>query len=77
MHNKPIILLSKLPVLRNSANLRYFTFFYLYAMQGVPAGFALTALANYLIGKGVDALTIGSFDAIIGIPWIINFIWVL
>ncbi|QQL49605.1 MFS transporter [Mucilaginibacter ginkgonis] len=64
-----------LPILRNSAPLRYFTFFYLYAMQGVPAGFALTALANYLIGKGVDALTIGSFDAIIGIPWIINFIW--
>ena len=30
--------------------LRYFTFFYLYAMQGVPAGFSTTALANYLTG---------------------------
>ena len=64
-----------LPVLRHSAKLRYFTFFYLYAMQGVPAGFALTALANFLIGKGVSALKIGSFDAIIGIPWVINFVW--
>ncbi len=36
-------------------------------MQGIPAGFALTAIANYLIAKGVSALTIGSFDAIIGI----------
>lgn len=67
--------MSLLPVLRNSARLRYFTFFYLYAMQGVPAGFALTALANFLIGRGVSALKIGTFDAIIGVPWVINFIW--
>lgn len=67
--------MTSFPVLRHSAKLRYFTFFYLYAMQGVPAGFALTALANFLIGKGVSALKIGSFDAIIGIPWVINFIW--
>ncbi|UJR18416.1 hypothetical protein I4U23_005321 [Adineta vaga] len=29
-------------------SLRYFTFFYLYIMQGIPAGFSSTALANYL-----------------------------
>lgn len=63
------------PVLKQSARLRYFTFFYLYAMQGIPAGFALTALANFLIAKGVSAVAIGSFDAIIGIPWIFQFIW--
>ncbi len=63
------------PVLKQSASLRYFTFFYLYAMQGIPAGFALTALANFFIGKGVSALAIGSFDAVIGIPWIFQFIW--
>ena len=64
-----------LPVLKQSAALRYFTFFYLYAMQGIPAGFALTALANFLIGKGVTALAVGSFDALIGVPWIFQFIW--
>lgn len=65
----------KLPVLKESAPLRYFTFFYLYAMQGIPAGFALTAIANYLIGKGVSAISIGTFDAVIGVPWIFQFIW--
>lgn len=64
----------QLPVLKDSAKLRYFTFFYLYAMQGFPAGFALTAIANYLIGKGISSIAIGSFDAIIGIPWIFQFI---
>ncbi|MGI4749704.1 MAG: MFS transporter [Janthinobacterium lividum] len=63
------------PVLKQSAPLRYFTFFYLYAMQGIPAGFALTAIANFLIGKGVSAIAIGSFDAMIGIPWVFQFIW--
>jgi PAT family beta-lactamase induction signal transducer AmpG len=62
-------------VLKESAPMRYFTFFYLYAMQGVPGGFALTAIANYLIGKGASAPAVGAFDAIIGIPWVIQFIW--
>lgn len=68
-------MLYKLPVLKESTQLRYFTFFYLYAMQGIPAGFALTAIANFLIGKGVSALAVGSFDALIGIPWVLQFIW--
>lgn len=55
--------------------MRYLTYFYLYAMQGIPAGFAITAITNYLIGKGVSALAIGSFDATIGIPWVFQFIW--
>ncbi len=65
----------KLPVLKESAPLRYFTFFYLYAMQGIPAGFALTAIANYLIAKGASAPAVGTFDAVIGMPWIVQFIW--
>lgn len=72
---KPIYLLKNLPVLKESNKLRYFTFFYLYAMQGIPAGFALTAIANYLIGKGISSITIGTFDAVIGIPWVFQFIW--
>jgi hypothetical protein len=37
--------------LKQNKLLRYFTFFYLYVMQGIPAGFASTALANYLTGE--------------------------
>ena len=62
-------------VLSESANLRYFTFFYLYVMQGIPAGFALTALANYLIGKNVASERVGTFIAVVGLPWILQFVW--
>ena len=65
----------RLPVLKQSAKLRYITYFYLYAMQGIPAGFALTAITNYLIGKGISSIAIGGFDALIGLPWIFQFIW--
>ena len=37
--------------LEENALLRYFMYFYLYAMQGVPSEFSSTALANYFIGK--------------------------
>ena len=64
-----------LPVLNESAYLRYFTFFYLYVMQGIPAGFALTALANYLIGKNIAPERVGTFIAVVGLPWILQFVW--
>jgi PAT family beta-lactamase induction signal transducer AmpG len=62
-------------VLRDSARLRYTTFFYLYVMQGIPAGFALTAVYNYLIGNGLSARSVGSFAAIVGLPWTFQFVW--
>ncbi len=61
--------------LANSPKLRYATFFYLYFMQGVPSGFALTAIANYLVAQGLSSATVGSFVSIIGIPWIVQLIW--
>lgn len=64
-----------LPALRTSSGLRYFTFFYMYLMQGIPAGFALTAIANYLIGKGVNSSSTGTFVSIVGLPWILQFVW--
>lgn len=64
-----------LPALNESARLRYFTFFYLYVMQGVPAGFALTAISNYLAGQNVASNIIGGFVAIVGIPWVLQFVW--
>ena len=54
-------------VLRESARLRYVTFFYLYVMQGIPAGFGLTAVYNYLIGAGLTAKAVGTFAAIVGL----------
>ncbi|MGI4739634.1 MAG: MFS transporter [Janthinobacterium lividum] len=62
-------------VLRDSARLRYATFFYLYVMQGIPAGFGLTAVYNYLIGSGMSAREVGSFAAIVGLPWTFQFVW--
>lgn len=65
----------KTPVLGESPKLRYFTFFYLYVIQGIPAGFALTALANYLIAKQVAPERVGTFIALDGLPWILQFVW--
>lgn len=61
--------------LSNSLALRYGTFFYLYLMQGIPAGFALTALSNYLLARGITSSAVGSFTAVVGFPWVIQFIW--
>ena len=63
------------PVLKESRQLRYFAFFYMYVMQGVPAGFALTAIANYLSGKGVSPSSVGTFIALVGMPWALQFVW--
>lgn len=62
-------------VLRESAGLRYFTFFYLYVMQGIPAGFGLTAVVNYLTGQGLNSATVASFSAAVGLPWTLQFVW--
>ena len=61
--------------LSQSRPLRYGVFFYLYMMQGIPSGFYLTALANYFTAKGVKPDVVGSFIAIIGLPWAFQFIW--
>lgn len=63
------------PTLQQNATLRYLTFFNLYFMQGVPSGFALTALTNYMIGGGVSSLAVGTFVSVVGIPWIIQLVW--
>ena len=61
--------------LSRSRPLRYGVFFYLYIMQGIPSGFYLTALSNYFTAKGVQPNVVGSFIAIIGLPWAFQFIW--
>ncbi|GAB4043772.1 MFS transporter [Spirosoma litoris] len=62
-------------VLSQNRSLRYGVFFYLYIMQGIPAGFSLTALANYLTAEGVKSSSVGSFAALVGLPWAFQFVW--
>lgn len=62
-------------MLSESRALRFITFFYMYVMQGIPAGFALYALANYLTAKGLTPVVVGSFAAVVGIPWSLQFVW--
>ncbi|QHT66747.1 MFS transporter [Rhodocytophaga rosea] len=73
-NNSKSIIADKL-VLSESKVLRCIVFFYLYLMQGVPAGFALTAIANYLIAEGQSAQAVGKFVAIVGLPWSLQFLW--
>ncbi|MBO0932087.1 MFS transporter [Fibrella aquatilis] len=63
------------PVLSQNRPLRFITFFYLYVMQGVPAGFATTALANYIAAEGISSDRVGTFIAMQGLPWSFQFIW--
>lgn len=62
-------------VLSESPTLRALIFFGLYLVQGIPSGFALTAVANYLAARGLDPLVIAAFAARIGIPWSVQFLW--
>ncbi len=62
-------------MLRESTGLRYFTFFYLYVMQGIPAGFGMTAVVNYLLGKNLNSTTVAAFSAVVGLPWALQFVW--
>ena len=64
-----------IPSLKESSWCRYGTFFYLYIMQGIPAGFALTAIANFLLGQHIASQRVGTFIAMVGLPWTVQFIW--
>ncbi len=61
--------------LSESRPLRYGVFFGLYVMQGLPAGFGLTATANYLSAEGVPPGAVGAFAAMVGLPWAFQFAW--
>lgn len=61
--------------LSQSRPLRYGVFLYLYIMQGIPSGFYTTALTNYFAAEGVKPDLVGSFVAIIGLPWAFQFVW--
>ncbi|MBO0938917.1 MFS transporter [Fibrella sp. HMF5335] len=64
-----------MPFLSHSRPLRYATFGYLYIMQGLPSGFALIAVTNYLASEGVTPPVIATFGAVVGLPWGVKFMW--
>lgn len=62
-------------VISQNRTLRYGTFLYLYVMQGIPSGFALTAVTNYLTAEGLTPQALGTFGAVVGLPWAFKFVW--
>lgn len=66
---------SPLPALSESRTLRATAFFGLYVVEGIPSGFALTAVSNYLAYRRLDPEVIAAFAARIGIPWTVQFVW--
>lgn len=61
--------------LEESYHARLFFFFSVYLFQGLPGGYALTALALYYTEKGVTPEALGTFATIIGVPWAFKFLW--
>ncbi len=61
--------------LASSTALRYTLFFSMYFMQGLVPGLALTALVNHYLGHGATLTEIGTYIAIIGLPWSFQIFW--
>ncbi len=59
----------KLPALSENAFLRYFSFAALYVAQGIPEGLLWYAIPAWLAMNGKSPAEIGSYVAVIGIPW--------
>lgn len=58
-----------LPSLSENTFLRYFTFAALYVAQGIPEGLLWYGIPAWLAMNGKTAAEIGSYVAIVGIPW--------
>ena len=54
---------------------RLIFFFTVYLFQGLPNGYALTALALYYTEHGVALESLGSYASVIGVPWAFKFLW--
>lgn len=59
----------RFPVLSENTFLRYFTFAALYVAQGIPEGLLWYAIPAWLAMNGKSAVEIGSYVAVIGVPW--------
>ena len=59
----------QLPNLLATRRGRLFAFFSLYVTEGIPLGFAATAVATQLRRQGVGPAEIGAFVASFYLPW--------
>src|SRR5574338_67688 len=63
-----------LPALSENAFLQYFTFAALYIAQGIPEGLLWYAVPAWLAIHGKSPAEIGSYVAVIGMPWSLKII---
>jgi PAT family beta-lactamase induction signal transducer AmpG len=63
-----------LPSLSENTFLRYFSFAALYVAQGIPEGLLWYAIPAWLAMNGKSPVEIGSYVAVIGIPWSLKII---
>ncbi len=63
-----------LPSLSENTFLRYFSFAALYVAQGIPEGLLWYAIPAWLAMNGKTPAEIGSYVAVIGIPWSLKII---
>lgn len=69
-----VLSINSLPALENNEVLRYIIFSILYLAQGVPAGILLYAIPAWLAMNNLSAAEIGSYIAVISIPWSLKII---
>ncbi|HSL90307.1 MAG TPA: MFS transporter [Ignavibacteriaceae bacterium] len=62
------------PALSENALLRYFSFAALYVAQGIPEGLLWYAIPAWLAMNGISPGEIGSYVAVIGLPWSLKII---
>ena len=67
--NRAITKQEKFPTLSENAFLRYISFAALYFAQGIPNGLLWYAMPAWMAMNGKTPAEIGSFVAVIGIPW--------
>jgi len=72
--NSDIIKSKPLPSLSENTFLRYFSFAALYVAQGIPEGLLWYAIPAWLAMNGKSPAEIGSYVAVIGIPWSLKII---
>jgi PAT family beta-lactamase induction signal transducer AmpG len=66
--------LKSFPALSENTFLRYFSFAALYVAQGIPEGLLWFAIPAWLAMNGKSPTEIGSYVAVIGIPWSLKII---
>ena len=63
-----------LPALSENTFMRYFTFAALYVAQGIPEGLLWYAIPAWMAMHGKSPAEIGSYVAVLGIPWSLKII---